>query len=48
MKDFEDAVRFVERVAAAAVDYERRPDTVTSPARRRARREAAAAYLSRA
>ena len=26
MKDFEDALAFVERVAAAAVDYRRRPD----------------------
>ncbi len=26
MKDFEDALAFVERVAGAAVDYHRRPD----------------------
>ena len=26
MKDFDDALAFVERVAAAAVDYQRRPD----------------------
>jgi pterin-4a-carbinolamine dehydratase len=30
MKDFEDALRFVERVGAAAVDYERRPDMCIS------------------
>ena len=30
MRDFDEALRFVERVAAAAVDYERRPDMCIS------------------
>jgi 4a-hydroxytetrahydrobiopterin dehydratase len=30
MKDFEDALAFVERVAGAAVDYHRRPDMCIS------------------
>jgi 4a-hydroxytetrahydrobiopterin dehydratase len=30
MKDFEDALAFVERVAKAAVDYHRRPDMCIS------------------
>jgi 4a-hydroxytetrahydrobiopterin dehydratase len=30
MKDFEDALAFVERVAGAAVDYGRRPDMCIS------------------
>jgi 4a-hydroxytetrahydrobiopterin dehydratase len=29
-RDFEEAMRFVERVASAAVDYERRPDMCIS------------------
>jgi 4a-hydroxytetrahydrobiopterin dehydratase len=30
MKDFPDALAFVERIAAAAVDYDRRPDMCIS------------------
>ena len=30
MRDFDEALRLVERVAAAAVDYERRPDMCIS------------------
>ena len=30
MKDFEDALAFVERVGATAVDYRRRPDMCIS------------------
>jgi 4a-hydroxytetrahydrobiopterin dehydratase len=30
LRDFEDALRFVERIAEAAVDYKRRPDMCIS------------------